>query len=234
MAKIPILMYHDVTIGKGNDLTVSVAMLEKQFQYLKESGYQSVHLKELLDSEVLPSKKNIVITFDDGYISHLQLVFPLLQKYQLKAVYFIPLGFVGKTDLWNTASLDIMTLEQLKSLDPDVIELGFHSFYHKKYSEMSSEEIDLDLSTSLSFVTSENLNFSPVLAYPYGKFPKERTTHKMFNSLLENHGIKLGLRIGNRVNRFPFKKPFEVERIDIKGQWSLLKFKHRVRFGKLF
>jgi hypothetical protein len=41
------------------------------------------------------------------------------------------------------------------------------------------------------------------------------------------------LRIGNQINKFPFKNPYEIMRIDIKGEDSLLKFKLKLRFGKL-
>lgn len=234
MSKIPILMYHDVSSGNGRHLTISVEMLEQQFGYLVERGYTTIHLRELLEASALPHGKYITITFDDAYYSQMELVLPLLDKYRLKASFFVPLGFLGKTDLWNTSSAKIMTLEQLKSLNPDIIELGYHSFAHKKYSELSMDEIEADISQSLSYVEEHDLNFIPVLAYPYGRYPKEKAVQKKFNEVLQAHGMKLGLRIGNRVNRFPFKKPFEVERIDIKGEWSLLKFKHKVRFGKFF
>lgn len=234
MTKLPILMYHNVSVENGKDLTISVDNLEKQFKYLSENNYKCFYLKELLQVNQLPEGRNIVITFDDAYVSQMRLALPLLRKYKLKATFFAPLNFLGKTDAWNTSSLEIMDVEQLRSLDPKIVELGFHSFYHKKYTELSNPEIEADTRRCLEFVSENKLNFSPVLAYPYGKFPKEKEHNKIFNKILEQNGIQLGLRIGNRVNRFPFKKPYEVERIDVKGDWSLLKFKQKIRFGKIF
>ena len=234
MAKLPILMYHDISVENGKDLTISVKNLEKQFKHLAESGYKSYHLKELLQVNELPKGKNIALTFDDAYISQMELALPLLRKYKLKATFFVPLDFIGKTDSWNTSSLQIMTLDQLKSLEPEIVELGFHSFFHKKYTELSNAEIEADIHRSLEFVSKNKLNISPVLAYPYGKFPKEKERNQIFNKIMEQNGIQFGLRIGNRINQFPFKKPYEIERIDVKGEWSLLKFRQKIRFGKLF
>ena len=234
MAKLPILMYHDVTPGKGKDLTISVENLESQFKYLAENSYKTYHFKELLRLHELPAQKNICITFDDGYVSQLAHALPLLKKYNLKATFLVPLDFLGKTDSWNTSSLDIMTVEQLKTLDPTIVELGFHSFYHEKYTDLSNAEIEADTRRCMEFVSEKELNFSPVVAYPFGKFPKDKIRNEIFNKILSQNGIELGLRIGNRVNRFPFKKPYRIERIDVKGQWSLLKFKQKIRFGKLF
>ncbi len=234
MAKLPILMYHHITAEKGKGLTISVENLEKQFKYLAESGYKTYHFKELTKLKTLPNSKNIVITFDDGYVSQMELALPLLKKYKLKATFFVPLNFLGKTDSWNTSSLEIMTLKQLKSLNLKFVELGFHSYSHKKYTELSNSEIEADTRSCLEFVSENDLNFSPVLAYPYGKFPKEKKLNEIFKKTLSENGIHFGLRIGNRTNSFPFKKPFEIERIDVKGEFSMLKFKRKIRFGKLF
>ncbi|AFL81736.1 putative xylanase/chitin deacetylase [Aequorivita sublithincola DSM 14238] len=234
MAKLPILMYHHITTEKGKGLTISVENLEKQFKHLAENGYKTFHLKEVFEMKELPKGKNIVITFDDGYVSQKDLALPLLKKYKLKATFFVPLDFLGKTDSWNTSSLEIMTLEQLKSLDSKIVELGFHSFYHEKYTELSNAEIEADTRRCVEFVFENKLNFSAALAYPYGKFPKEKAELEIFKRILQQNGIHFGLRIGNRINSFPFKKPFEIERIDVKGEFSLLKFRQKIRFGKLF
>ncbi len=234
MAKLPILMYHDVTAGEGNGLTIGVEMLERQFAYLVENGYKTYHFKELLKLKKLPSKRNVVITFDDGYVSQLKMVVPLLKKYKLKASFFIPLNYLGKTDEWNTNSLPIMNSEQLHSLDPSVIELGFHSFDHKRYNELSEEEIEDDTQRCFEVVSENSLPFAPILAYPYGKYPRDISGKKQFIELLKKLKLQYGLRIGNRVNHYPFKNPFEIQRIDIKGEFTLKKFKRKIRFGKIF
>ncbi len=234
MARLPILMYHDVINGEGKDLVMSVKNLETQFKHLSESGYRSYHLRELMDLKELPNGKNIVITFDDCYVSHKELVVPLLQKYNLKATFFAPLSFLGKKDSWNTSEAPILSVEQLRELDPKVVELGFHSYEHLVYSDLSNAEIEADLKSCVKFASDNDLDMSPILAYPFGKFPRDKAENKIFNATLSQNGIRYGLRIGNRLNRFPFRKPYEIERIDIKGEWSLLKFRQKIRFGKLF
>ena len=227
-------MYHDVSLIISEALTISVEKLEEQLSYLAEKGYKTYHFKELMDLKILQSKKNIVITFDDGYVSHLELVLPLLEKYKLKATFFVPLNYLGKTDEWNTSSLAIMTSEQLNSLNPTLIELAFHSFYHKKYNELTEAEIEEDTQLCFDAVSENRLPFAAVVAYPFGKFPRETSDKKKFISQLERHQFKYGLRIGNRLNKFPFEKPFEIQRIDVKGEFSLAKFKRKIKFGKIF
>jgi len=234
MARLPILMYHDVARVESTGLTISERKLERQFSYLAEKGYKTYHFRDLEKMALDGSNKNIILTFDDAYLSHMELVLPLLKKFGFKAIFFAPLSFLGKKDLWNTSSLEIMSVEQLKSLDPKIIELGYHSYYHNKYTELTNSEIEADTRNCMEFVSKNELNFAPVMAYPYGKFPRDNPRNDIFNKILSQNGIKYGLRIGNRINEFPFKKPFEIERIDVKGEWSLLKFKRKIRFGKLF
>ncbi|MGG7035945.1 MAG: polysaccharide deacetylase family protein [Flavobacterium sp.] len=237
MARLPILMYHNVSAveNAGKGLTVFADKLEAQFRYLAENGFTTFHFSEL-EKEVSIPKKSIVITFDDVTENQLIYAVPLLQKYNLKATFFIPFAYIGKTDSWNRNSDSegekIMTIEQLKELD-DRIELGLHSFAHKKYSILSQTEIDEDFAQCFQIIEENGLNVYNALAYPYGNYPKKNPEKKQFQEVLKQNKVKLGLRIGNKVNKFPFKKPYEIMRIDIKGEDSLLKFKLKIRFGKL-
>ena len=234
MAKLPILMYHDVSLDRSEGLTISVATLEAQFAYLASKNYTTYHCKELLELKTLAAKRNVIITFDDGFVTQLEYAVPLLKKYGLKATFFIPLKYLGVNDMWHTATKDIMTAEMLHNLDPAVIELAHHSYAHKKYHKLSEAETAVDIAKSFEVIDKEKLLLTSVIAYPYGKYPRETPAKKVFEGQLKKQNIQLGMRIGNRVNRFPFKKPFEIERIDVKGEFSLSTFKRRLRWGKLF
>lgn len=232
MTRLPILMYHNVTndekMGKG--LTITTQKLESHFRYLSENKYTSFHLSELEKIAAIP-EKSIVITFDDVTENQL-LAVELLQKYNLKATFFIPFAYVGKTDEWNNGSEKIMTFDQLRNL-PENIELGLHSYAHKKYSNLSETECNADFETCFRSVEEHRLKVYNAVAYPYGNYPKNEPKKSKFKSVLQQNNIKMGLRIGNKINKFPFKNPYEIMRIDVKGDDSLLKFKLKLRFGKL-
>ena len=234
MAKLPILMYHDISTHKSGDLVISLEKLEAQFAYLEAQDYQSYHFSELEGLETLKSVKNIVITFDDAYVSQVELAYPLLKKYKLKATIFVPFNFVGKKDAWNTNSVPIMTVEQLKKIDTSVFELGFHSFDHKKYDELSLVHMEQDITKSIQFVADHHLNFAPALAYPYGKYPKRNPVKREFFEMLKDYDLKYGLRIGNRINNFPFKTPYEIQRIDVRGDFSMTTFRRKLLFSRWF
>jgi len=237
MPSLPILMYHGVSKNTSDSkgLTISTENLEKQFRYLKDNGYVSLHFSELqaLRTDENYPKKTVISTVDDVYVNQLELAYPLLQKYGLKASFFVPFQYIDGVDEWNTGNEKIMSVAQLKSMDKAIIELGLHSFSHKNYAELSVEEIDEDFKKCKNFIISNRLNVSNVLAYPYGKYPRKNPAQDVFFNQLVQNQVAYGLRIGNSVNRFPFKDNYQVQRIDIKGEDSLSKFKLKLCFGKL-
>ena len=233
MSKLPILMYHNVCENDqhSHGLSISASRLESHLRYLRDNYYSSFHLSELENAHTIP-EKSVVITFDDVTRNQLLYALPLLIEYNLKATFFIPFGYIGETDKWNEGGEKIMSMSELQSLDSRV-ELAFHSYAHKKYTTMSEDEIKEDFDKCLKIAKDNGLKMYNAVAYPFGNFPKAKAENAGFNTVLREKGIKMGLRIGNRINRFPFKNPFAIERIDIKGQDSLMKFKLKVRFGKL-
>jgi len=232
MTRLPILMYHNVSNDKNsNGLTIFTDKLEEQFHYLKDKGYTTYHFSEL-ENRTSINPKSVIITFDDVTENQLVYAVPLLEKYNLKATFFIPFAYIGNVDSWNSGKEKIMSIEQLKQLDSRV-ELGLHSFAHKRYASLTEAEINADFSKCFEIIEQNALKVYNALAYPYGNYPKKEPNKSMFTTLLQQNNVKAGLRIGNRINKFPFKNPYEIMRIDIKGEDSMLKFKLKLRFGKL-
>ncbi|WP_343705854.1 polysaccharide deacetylase family protein [Flavobacterium sp.] len=234
MSKLPILMYHNVVEdeAKSLNLSISVSKLESQLKFLRDNKYATFHFKDLENLKSLPSK-SVVITFDDVTECQLLYAVPLLEKYQLKASFFVPFSFVGNYDYWIEGQEKIMSVEQLKSLNSNLIELGYHSFEHKRYSSLSKEELEADFIKSNDFIREHQLDVKPVLAYPFGNYAKKEAQFAVFEKIMRENGIKYGLRIGNRVNKFPFKNNYLVKRIDVKGEDSLFRFRLKLKIGKL-
>lgn len=225
-------MYHKVSSTAAQGLTVGVDQLEAQFAYLKQAGYTSIHSEDISSVSAKPGRRFVQITFDDGYLSQLELAYPLLQKYELKATFFIPLNYVGGSDSWNEHPEPIMSWEQLGNLDPAIVELGYHSYAHQKYTNLSAAQWEEDMEMALQTAAESGLSFIKSLAYPYGKFPRKDPERKAFFAHLQEHDMQLGYRIGNRINRLPLRHPFEIQRIDVKGEYSLGTFRKKLRWGK--
>ena len=87
--ELPIIMYHSVLKSRSGDYIVHPSELENDLKYIKENGYETVVMADLInfvyEGVELPEKP-IMITFDDGYYNNLGYAVPLLQKYGMKAV----------------------------------------------------------------------------------------------------------------------------------------------------
>lgn len=91
---LPIIMYHGLIKdhNKQNDYFISPDSFENDLKYLKDKGYTTITMNELIDyvynGTDLP-KKPIILTFDDGFYNNYLYAFPALKKYNEKAVISI-------------------------------------------------------------------------------------------------------------------------------------------------
>ena len=103
--KIPILLYHNfvTTVPESDPDNFNYINTPQNFEEnvktLIENGYTIMSMKELALANSgkmeLPDKP-ILITFDDGYYSNYEYIYPILQKYQVKASIFIVTDKIGQ------------------------------------------------------------------------------------------------------------------------------------------
>lgn len=105
--ELPIIMYHSVLKepSRHGAYVVSPETVREDLVYLKNKGYTTVFLSEVVDyvysGAPLPDKP-VLITFDDGHMNNLEYILPLLSELDMKAVVSV----VGEfTDIY-TASGD--------------------------------------------------------------------------------------------------------------------------------
>lgn len=231
---LPVLMYHKVSPDVNNDLTISVQSLEKQFGYLSLHGYKCMPLKQVFDTgnDKLPLR-TFVLTFDDAYLNNLTYLYPLLQKYDFHATIMLPVGFLGKVNEWDNENEPLMNYEQLRSMDSRYVSFALHTFGHISLKKSSLADIAADIEKCKNELSINGIDYLPVLAYPYGSYPRGKGEKEAFFGLLRQLGIVYGLRIGNRINKWPLKSNYEVKRIDIKGDDSFWKFRTKLKKGRV-
>jgi len=238
---VAILMYHKVTHSQNDSLSITIDYLRKQFDYILSQEYKVVSFTQLMEIEASAknlSGKYLVLTFDDGYKNNKDLLLPLLDEYGFCAAIFLTVGYIGKENVWDGGGEPLLSFEEIKMMSrlPN-IEFGFHSYEHKAYSQMKADEIENDIAICKNIFQENKIPYIPVLAYPYGAYPKKDKKKKenLFD-ILKKMGIRYALRIGNGMNVLSFNKPYEIKRINIRGSDSFLEFKVKLKKGhrKLF
>ena len=84
---IIVLRYHRIANLEYDPfgLAVSVNTFEKQMKYIKEA-YNIVSINSSWDNI---KEKSLAITFDDGYVDNYIYALPILEKYNIPAIFFI-------------------------------------------------------------------------------------------------------------------------------------------------
>ena len=216
-------------------LTVKMAYFEKQIAYLLSEGYKFYSVEEIIilsTSKSNISKKAVTLTFDDAYLNNMTYLLPVLKKYNLTACIFLPVSYIGKTNIWDGGSDSIMDYGELKACQP-YFEYGLHSYSHSNLTSLSIADYEDDLAKSQVELTNQGLSFLPALAYPFGQYPKQINKLNEVKETMFKGGLKLAFRIGNEVNNWPLKDPFLIKRIDIQGTDSFWAFKTKVKKGKV-
>lgn len=94
---VPVLMYHHVCPHAGT-VTVSPQTFAAHMAYLARSGFNALSADEFLEymeGRRKLSGRNVLITFDDGYLDNYVYAFPELRRHGLKATIFAITGQIG-------------------------------------------------------------------------------------------------------------------------------------------
>lgn len=190
---VPILMYHEVKTYKVGRDVITPNEFESDLKYLLENRYTTITMTDLIDhvykNKELPENP-IILSFDDGYLNNYVYAFPLLKKYNMKAVFSI----IGKNaDDFSRIpddSLDYShaSWDQINEmLDSGCFEVqnhtyNLHSISQKRYACLKNsnetlehyEKVLADDLEKLQLEVIANTGFIPnTFVYPYGKVSKE-------------------------------------------------------------
>jgi peptidoglycan/xylan/chitin deacetylase (PgdA/CDA1 family) len=225
-----VLCYHRVHPLSSDRFSVTPDQFDLQLRYFIHSGFNLICARDLLCERPLPERP-LLLTFDDGYVDNLQFAQPILQRHGARATIFIVSAYAGDRARWVADGSALMSPQQLRELNPDLIELALHSHSHRAFASLSLDEIEDDLRRNLGFFSEHSLSVTPVLAYPYGSRP--RCSPGQLQTVLTRLGISLAFRIGNRLNRLPLANPYEIQRIDVRSDASEAAFRWKLWVGKL-
>ncbi len=192
---VPVLMYHAVSDNMWgiNELFVKPTEMEKQLAYLVDNGYDPIWFQDL--SHVEDYDKPVILTFDDGYDDNYTELFPLLQKYNVKATVFIIGNAMGKTHK--------MTAEQIKELsDSGLISVQSHGYTHHDMDKMDEATLEYELGETWRVLTRVTGKIPTVLCYPTGYY--NSTTIKVAERYYQ-FGLKMQGGLYNTSKDNPYK-----------------------------
>ena len=178
----PLLMYHRINNYNDanndlNTLSISPELFKKQIEYLIKKKYTFIPFSRYTLLSTNNKKKNVCITFDDGWEDNYIFAYPVLKKYNLPATIFITTGFIDRKETFEKYKLSstpelhkFMSWEQIIELSRNGLEIGAHTVNHQLLDRIAAETAKDEICNSKKRI-EEILNISTkVFAYPAGKY----------------------------------------------------------------
>jgi len=170
--KVPILLYHSISSDKS-DLSLKINEFEKQIIFLKKRGFETTSFDKIDKNK----KKQIIITFDDGYKDICKHALPILKKYDFKATCFLVSNLIGKKNTWdalknNFISKDLMTIEDINEWLDNGMLIGSHSHNHNDLTKLNKSDLENDIDFSKKKLEDKFGIEIENFCYPFGKVNK--------------------------------------------------------------
>lgn len=173
---VPILMYHYIsTPPQGanavrRDLSVPPERFEAHLGYLREAGYTSVSLRDLVLALTigLPlPERPIVLTFDDGYRDAYEDAYPLLQEYGFTGTFFLV------TSAIDQQNPNYLTWEQVAEMSAGGMAMEAHGYTHEAMEGRDRDYLIWQMLGSKEAIearTGETVRF---FCYPSGHYDEQ-------------------------------------------------------------
>ena len=162
-----ILAFHDIN---KNFLSIEPLRFEYMIKVLKKNNFTFLSSEEFFSSINSNKRRNILLTFDDGYMGLYKYGLKIFKKYNLKGIIFVVSKHVGKNAHWDKhlgIEKKLMGWEELKEFIRVGFEIGSHTLNHRELTSLSKNELYHELFESKKIIEKIlNINVDKI-AYPY-------------------------------------------------------------------
>lgn len=165
---IKFIYYHDVVPKDGYSYQkIEVNKFKNQMRYLVKNEYKTLTFDELDKDEICSSKnkeKMVLITFDDGWLSNYETVFPIMKELNLKFNIFLEVGAIGEKE--NYITWDMIS----EMADSGLVGFGAHTFNHIDARLINQFNVDTEIIESNKIILNKTgLNIKD-FCFPYGYY----------------------------------------------------------------
>ncbi len=198
---IPILMYHSIADHGPPELRpyrLAPAAFQEQLRFLRRHGYHSISLDEwarcIADRSPLPGRP-VIITFDDGYKDFFTTAAPLLEAAGFRATVFVVTDKTGGVADWDTVSgpsVELMSWDDLRSLEARGFSIGSHTTSHVDLTTLSDDEIVHDSGAARAALSRELGHDIDRIAFPWGR------SDARVRAALARGGYRTGVEVSPR------------------------------------
>jgi peptidoglycan/xylan/chitin deacetylase (PgdA/CDA1 family) len=172
----PVLVYHKIDVGWELGVNiVSPRAFRAQMEWLASRGYDGITLRDAVRAAYRGEAlgRAVVLTFDDGYAGIARHAAPVLEDLGFRATVFVPSGYVGSVNTWDTALLGRryrhLDRGELRALARAGFEIGSHSATHPDLRRSSAARLVEETAGSRSALESTSKSEVTSFSYPFGR-----------------------------------------------------------------
>lgn len=139
------IMYHYVRDLKNSNYPkikgLDIKNFESQLNYLSKH-YNVISIEEFYNKKFCSDKKSCVLTFDDGYIDHYEVVLDKLLKYKMKGAFYIPVDVIDHNKVLDVNKIHLILASASEDLILSRIKHHFSKTQSKKSIDYYIEKVD--------------------------------------------------------------------------------------------
>lgn len=222
--KLAILGFHKVGEPSPSGWETWYYIPEAEFagylNYLRENNWQVIDLATLLralrEPNCLP-QRSVLLTFDDGYRSTLEVALPLLLQFGYPAVVFVPTDHVGMgSHSFDANSHEpdepLCNWDELRELERCGVSVQSHGATHRALSELTLAEQEAEMVRSKAALEAELRKLVEMFSYPYGD---NGANPQEVGNALERAGYKAACLYDGFLASLPITDPNSLSRLFI-------------------
>ena len=177
--RVVVLCYHSVHPSKPFS-SATPELFEAHLRWLRERC-EIVRFAQVMEAlrHGDGRKPAVAITFDDGYADNYENAFPLMEKYGVKATFFLTVGFLEKDPevthrfarIRQVRSEDVAALEwsQVREMRSAGMDAGTHTYSHPNLARLDPTAAMKELAWSKEIMQQRLGEPVRLMAYPFGK-----------------------------------------------------------------
>jgi len=164
----PVLMYHDIVRDAGaaarlplerRHYALPAELFSDHLRRIRSLGLRTLTAEEM--ESAAAGVPGVVLTFDDGHSSQFEQAFPLLQKFGMKATFFIVPEWIGRKGF--------MGWDQVKELVRSGMSVQSHTMSHQFLIQLVSKQMVDELRGSKEIIEAHTGRAVRYLSLPGGR-----------------------------------------------------------------
>lgn len=210
---VPVLCFHQLREFESDDseyartIITPPGVLRSQLEALGNGGYHPVTAAAVIDhlqfGKSLPDKP-VLLSFDDGSVTHHTVALPLLTELGFPGIFF-PMTVVLNKERW-------LSEDNLREMDAAGLEIGAHTWDHQRMDRLKGDEWSTQIVEPKARL--EKILSHPVdtFAFPYGLWTQESLDH------IADAGFRAAFQLADDTD--PVRPLLTVRRIQPPPTWD--------------